>query len=101
MKFYFVYILKCSDLSYYTGMTSDLEKRVTQHKDGKTYDGYTSTRRPVELIWYATCNHPKNAIKLEKQIKGWSRKKKEALINGDFENLVKYSKNYTEFGKAE
>ena len=51
MKFYFVYILKCADLSYYTGMTSDIEKRITQHKEGKTFDGYTLTRRPVELIW--------------------------------------------------
>lgn len=80
-------------------MTSDLEKRITQHKDGKTFDSYTLTRRPVELIWYVTCNDPKDAIRLEKQIKGWSRKKKEALINGDFKKLVKLSKNYTEFGK--
>ena len=101
MKFYFVYILKCADLSYYTGMTSDIEKRITQHNDGKTFDGYTLTRRPVELIWHVMCNDPNDAIKLEKQIKGWSRKKKEALINGDFEKLVAYSKNYTEFGKAE
>ncbi len=79
-------------------MTSDLDKRLEQHQAGNTFDGYTHSRRPVKLVWYVQCNDPNDAIRLEKQIKGWSRKKKEALINDKFADLVEFSKNYTEFG---
>tara|TARA_R100000988_G_C3941740_1_gene136550 strand:+ start:490 stop:765 length:276 start_codon:yes stop_codon:yes gene_type:complete len=82
-------------------MTTDLDKRLEQHQAGTTYNGYTLKRRPVKLVWYVQCNYPNNAIALEKQIKGWSRKKKQALINGNFQDLVKFSKNYTEFGKPD
>ncbi len=81
-----VYILKCRDSSYYTGKTQDLELRIAQHQNG-TYKGYTSRRLPVELVFvegFATYN---DAIKAERQIKGWSHAKKEALIRGDFELL--------------
>jgi len=79
-------------------MTSDLDKRLEQHQAGNTFDGYTHSRRPVKLVWYVQCNDPNDAIRLEKQIKGWSRKKKEALINDNYTDLVEFSKNYTEFG---
>lgn len=79
-------------------MTSDLEKRLIQHKEGKTFDGYTNKRRPVELAWCMQCNDPNDAIRLEKQIKGWRRNKKEALIKGAYQDLIELSKNYTEFG---
>ncbi len=101
MKFYYVYIIKCSDESYYTGMTSDLEKRLQQHNEGKTYDGYTNNKRPVDLIWQVQCNDPNDAIRIEKQIKGWTRRKKEALIEEKYDDLVKFSKNYTEYGHPE
>ncbi|WP_317221563.1 GIY-YIG nuclease family protein [Aestuariivivens marinum] len=52
MKFYYVYILICSDNTYYTGMTNDLERRLNQHQQGYKIDGYTFSRRPVELKWY-------------------------------------------------
>jgi putative endonuclease len=82
-------------------MTSNISKRLEQHHAGTTYDGYTLKRRPVTLVWQVQCNDPANAIALEKQIKGWSRKKKEALIDSNFDDLVKFSKNYTEFGKPD
>ena len=101
MKLYFVYILECSDDSYYTGMTSDLEKRILEHNTGKYSEAYTFLRRPVKLKWIQQFVEPNLALAVEKQIKGWSRKKKQALINGDLEILNKLSKNYTQFGKPD
>ncbi len=101
MKSYFIYILECSDKSYYVGMTSNLSERIDQHNSGKYHEAYTFHRRPVELKWVEQFTDPKVAAGLEKQIKGWSRKKKEALIEKDWEKLVKYSKNHTQFGKAD
>jgi putative endonuclease len=92
MKDYFVYILKCSDGSYYTGITSNLEKRIEEHNIG-IYKGYTSTRLPVELVYSNRYNDVNEAIRSEKQIKGWSKAKKEALIKGDFELLKELSKS--------
>lgn len=98
MKFYFVYILRCTDDSYYTGMTNDLERRITQHKSGYRRDCYTFSRRPIELKWFIQCTDPTEAIKIEKQIKGWSKRKKTALINENWNDLIEFSKNYTEHG---
>jgi putative endonuclease len=92
MKDYFVYIVRCTDNSYYTGMTSNLENRVLEHNAGK-YDGYTSKRLPVDLVYSNRFSDVNEAIRAEKQIKGWSRAKKEALINGDFEKLKELSKS--------
>ena len=98
MKFYYVYILLCSDKTYYTGMTNDLERRVNQHKSGYKKDSYTFSRRPIKLKWHLQCTSPKEAIKIEKQIQGWSQKKKKALINENWQDLIEFSKNYTEHG---
>ncbi|MFL1012251.1 GIY-YIG nuclease family protein [Flavisericum labens] len=92
MKIYYVYILKCSDGSYYTGFTSNLENRFVEHQMGKHKDSYTSTRRPVELVFYAEFTDPNLAIQAEKQIKKWSKVKKEALINNEFDKLPNLSK---------
>jgi len=120
MNMYFVYILKCSDNSYYTGSTNNLQRRLNEHNTGK-YKGYihnqnwfsersfdlvvicrrfshlkfrkpiccryTSTRRPVKLVYSQEFHDVKEAIANERKIKGWSRKKKEALINGDYNSL--------------
>jgi putative endonuclease len=94
MKLYFVYILQCADDSFYIGMTNNLERRLVEHKIGKS--GYTSTRLPVELVWREMCTNPDEAIKIEKQLKGWSRRKKKALIDERWDDLVEFSKNYTE-----
>ena len=99
MKFYYVYIVKCSDNSYYTGMTNSIDRRIFEHNSCKNTDCYTFIRRPVALVWFESFSDPTQAIMIEKQLKGWSRKKKEALINEDWDMLVKYSKNYIEYGK--
>ena len=90
MKDYFVYILECSDNSFYTGVTHDIEKRLKEHQSG-LINGYTSKRLPVKLVFSERFREIDQAIRFEKQIKGWSRKKKLALINGDIDLLVYYS----------
>jgi putative endonuclease len=92
MRDFFVYIVKCSDNSYYTGFTSNLEQRINEHNNGK-YNGYTSKRLPVTLVYSNRFNNADDAIRAEKQIKGWSRGKKEALIKGDFEKLKELSRS--------
>jgi putative endonuclease len=92
MKQSFVYILKCSDNSYYTGVTSNLELRVFKHQSGFYQDCYTFNKRPVELLFYCEFTDITIAISTEKQIKKWSKVKKEALINGDYDNLPNLAK---------
>ena len=91
METYFVYILKCSDNSFYTGVTSDLENRLVQHQSGFFPESYTHNRRPVQLVFYYEFNEIEHAISFEKQVKGWSRKKKEAIINDNWEKLKELS----------
>ena len=88
----YVYILKCSDNSYYTGVTSKLEQRMFQHNTAFYPDCYTASRRPLELVFYAEFTDINFAIDTEKQIKKWSRAKKEALINGDYDALPNLAK---------
>jgi putative endonuclease len=88
-----VYILKCSDGSYYTGVTSNLEKRLKQHQDGAFWNCYTFDKRPILLMFYREFIDNMEAIAFEKQVKGWSRAKKEALINGDITKLKELSKS--------
>ncbi len=78
-------------------MTNDLEKRILQHKAGHRKDTYTYSRRPMKLVWHLQCTNPTEAIKIEKQIKGWSHRKKEALINENWNHLIEFSKNYSEY----
>lgn len=77
---YTVYILRCSDNSYYTGMTSDIEQRLKEHQEGKYHDCYTYKRRPVKLVWSRKFDNTRDATLWERRIHGWSRKKKEALM---------------------
>ena len=99
MKQYYVYIVKCSDGSYYIGITNNLERRLYEHNLGLNKSAYTFDKKPVVLKWFEAFADVNQAILIEKKIKGWSRKKKEALINEDWGRLVIYSKNYTEYGK--
>ncbi len=79
-----LYILCCSDGSYYIGTTRDsLERRINEHQAG-TYDGYTAYRRPVKLVFQQSFERIEDAISAERQIKGWRRENKEALIRGDY-----------------
>jgi putative endonuclease len=83
----YLYILRCSDGSYYVGTTRDsLEPRIAKHQAG-TWDGYTPHRRPVTLVFHQHFQRIEDALSAERQIKGWRREKKEALIGGDNEVL--------------
>ncbi len=94
MKTGHVYILQCNDGSFYTGVTNHVIKRVCEHNAG-THKGYTKSRRPVKLMWDSGELPIIEAIALEKQIKGWRREKKLALIQGRFRDLESLAKAYT------
>ena len=95
MKPFFVYILKCSDGSYYTGHTDNLEARVSAHRQGLC-SGYTSKRLPVEVVYADVCGSRAEALMNERRIKGWTRAKKEAFIRGDVDELVRLSNHNKE-----
>ena len=77
----YTYILKCCDDSFYTGSTLNLEKRLQEHNAGEGAN-YTSKRLPLELVYYEEYDRIDDAFFREKQIQGWTRKKKKALIEG-------------------
>jgi putative endonuclease len=88
----YLYILLCADGSYYVGTTiSSLDRRIAEHQDG-AFGGYTSTRRPVRLVYHQHFVRLEDAAAAERQIKGWRREKKEALIRGDFNLLPSLSR---------
>lgn len=88
---YFVYILECSDGLYYTGVTNDLENRLEQHNAGIHPKSFTYKRRPVKLRYWLRFSDINQAIEWEKQQKGGSRKKKEALFKDDWDEVVRLS----------
>ncbi|MBC8757014.1 GIY-YIG nuclease family protein [Kordia sp. YSTF-M3] len=92
MKLSYVYILKCSDESYYAGVTTNLEKRFVQHQQGFYKESYTYRRRPLTIVFYASFTDINIAIENEKQIKKWSRAKKQALIHDEYEALPNLAK---------
>ena len=83
---FWVYILRCADASYYTGHTDNLDHRIGEHHQGK-YPGYTSSRLPIKLAWQQECATREEALSAEMQIKKWSRKKKEAMMRGDWNEV--------------
>jgi putative endonuclease len=89
----FVYMLRCADGSYYVGSATgdDLTRRIAEHQTG-AYAGYTATRRPVKLVWSEHFLRTTDAIAMERRLKGWSRAKKEALIDGNWSALTKLAK---------
>jgi len=100
MKSYYIYILRCSDGSYYTGVTNDVERRLYEHQEGLIEGCYTHHRRPLKLMYVDEFRDIVEAITREKQIKGWTRQKKEALIAGDFGRLVEMSKSHPSTGSG-
>jgi putative endonuclease len=90
---YYVYIVECKDGSYYTGVTNDIGHRLWQHNTGIDKECYTYTRRPVELRYLQHFQQVEEAIKWEKQLKGWSRKKKQALFREDWEEIKQLAKS--------
>lgn len=94
-----VYILRCANGAYYTGLTKKpVEARLYEHNAG-VVDGYTHSRRPVTLVYCETFDRVDEAIYRERQIKGWSRRKKEALISAHPENLPKLARTAVRSGK--
>lgn len=88
----YVYILECNDGSFYVGSTRNaLDWRVARHNDG-SFGGYTSSRLPVRLVYHQPFDRITDAVAAERQLKGWSRAKKKALIRGDFTTLKSLSK---------
>ena len=87
----YMYILKCADGSYYTGSTVSLEKRLKEHQDGLGAN-HTKKRLPVTLVYYEEYHWVATAFYREKQIQGWTRAKKDALIKGTIEDLPKLAK---------
>ncbi len=95
----FVFMLRCRDGSYYVGSArgdwNALERRVNEHNAGM-YDGYTKNRRPAQLVFHHEFQRITDAIAAERQIKRWSRAKKEALIRGNWEVISQLARNYTQ-----
>ena len=96
MKRYYVYILLCADGTYYTGFTNDIVLRLEQHQMGTDPKAYTARRLPVELKYVAIFSDANTAIRHEKQVKKWSKAKKEALITENWDALVTLSKKQFE-----
>lgn len=82
----YMYILRCADDSFYTGSTNNLERRIQQHQKGEGAN-FTRKHLPVELVYFEEYNRVDEAFYREKQVQGWSRKKKEALIKGELNKL--------------
>ena len=83
MRQYYVYILRCADGMYYTGVTNDVRRRFEEHAGGMDEDCYTFGRRPLELVHVMVFRYIRDAIACEKMIKAWGKNKKEALVRGD------------------
>lgn len=77
---WFVYIVQCSDDSFYTGVTTDLDRRVSEHNNSKRAAAYTRSRRPVELVYHESHSSQSTALKREYEIKQLDRQEKEALV---------------------
>ena len=88
---FWVYILRCADNSYYTGHTDNLEERIAKHQAGEI-EGYTSTRLPVKLLFSEEFPTREEALACERQIKGWSRRKKEALMRGEWAEVSRLAR---------
>jgi putative endonuclease len=87
----YIYILECVDGSYYTGSTKDLEQRLREHQNSQG-SNYTKRRLPVKLVYFEEFQRIDEAFYREKQVQGWGRKKKEALINGEHHLLPELAK---------
>jgi len=86
---FYVYVLHCADGSYYTGHTDNLETRLSAHQSG-AIPGYTYDRRPVALVYSEVLSS--RAFERERQIKGWSRAKKAALVEKDWDRLKRLAR---------
>jgi putative endonuclease len=95
-----MYMLECVDGSFYVGSTWNLEKRLWEHQNGLGAN-YTKKRLPVKLVYCEPYDRVEDAFYREKQVQGWSRRKKQALIENNPEYLVEFSRNYTQYGRPD
>jgi len=95
----YMYILECATGHYYTGSTKNLERRLLEHQNGEGAN-FTKKHLPVRLVYFEEFQRIDHAFYREKQVQGWSRKKKEALINGCFDRLPQLAKNYTQYPES-
>ena len=93
---FWVYMLQCANQSYYIGHTDDLQKRISEHESGGL-SGYTSPRRPVRVVFTQEFSSREEALAAELQVKGWSRKEKQALISGDWAEISALARRRTPF----
>ena len=96
---FWTYMLECADRSYYVGHTDDLDRRIAEHESGELR-GYTSTRLPVRLVFAREFGSREEALAAELQIKGWSRKKKQALMNRDWAEISRLASRRTSFRRG-
>jgi predicted GIY-YIG superfamily endonuclease len=89
---FYTYMLRCSDGSYYTGHTDNIEARLYAHRTG-TMKCYTTSRRPVKLVWCEMFESREEALASEQMVKGWSRAKKAALIAGDWDKIIRLARH--------
>ncbi len=84
---YYVFILRCKDGRFFTGITTDLKKEIERHQNGVNRKNYTFYRRPVVLEWYQTFHNEEQALAIKKKLTGWSGQKKEAFLQKNFEHI--------------
>jgi predicted GIY-YIG superfamily endonuclease len=93
MKPFWLYIPCCADASYYVGHTDDLPRRIAQHQSGTWQQCYTFKRRPLELVFSQDFSSREEALVAERRIKGWSRKKKQAMLRGDWQEVSRLARS--------
>ena len=98
---FWVYILRCADNSYYTGHTDNLDRRIHEHQSGAIAGCYTHKRRPLQLVFSQDFPTREEALASEQQIKGWSRKKKESMMNGDWAEVSRLARLKSTPGRTE
>jgi putative endonuclease len=91
VRVYYVYMIRCIDGTFYTGVTNDIERRYNEHCDGYNPTSYTHTRRPLRLVYASEFQRPDEAIAFEKRLKGWSHKKKRAFADRDWPLLRRFA----------
>jgi putative endonuclease len=91
MRIYYVYMLRCFDGTFYIGITNDLERRYGEHVSGHNPKCYTAMRRPLGLVYAGEFDRPLDAIAFEKQLKGWSHRKKRAFAERDWPLLKRFA----------
>ena len=91
MKTYYVYIIKCSDKTFYTGMTNNIARRWQEHCYGDNKSAYTYSRKPLHLVFFETFNDVNQAFAFERKIKKWSSAKRQALIDENWDRLKQLS----------